>query len=297
MSHRDVYYDEMTRQQFSDSDVERILSGQEPENETLAQLAPALVALHSEQPETPSEETISRFAAEAAEIARSSAPAEGNTASPKPGFRYRGFPGSLRRKLATLAAALLTFAGMTGIAFAADGAAPGDPLYGLDRALEQIGINDGAAAERIAEARTLTMNGQVPAAFHHLADSVETEDQDSVELHQAADALRTAANNVRSESDDAESQKVRSEVAAMLEQMAEMSEGPDFDGAIFGQRLAEMARAIPGGENPVGTADGPPEDTGPPEDGGGSSSGGDGTPADSDPPEDAGPPTGTGGRP
>lgn len=295
MSHRDVYDGEMFNKRFPDSDVERVLSGQEPEDETLIRLAPALAALHAEQPEAPSEETLSRMAAEAAEIARSSAP-EHLGAAPAPRKPHRGFKGSLRRKLATLAAAMFTFAGMTGIAFAADGAAPGDTLYGVDRALEQIGVNDGATAERIDEAKALVERGQVPEAFQHLADSVESEEGDSVEIREAADALKAAAANVRTKRDSSESQAVRDSVAEMLDEMTRT----EFDGATFGQRVAELARLF-GSENGVGDGPpedaGPPEDPGPPEDAGGSSGGGQGPPADSGPPEDAGPPAGARGRP
>ena len=296
MSHRDVYDYEMIRQMFSDSDVECVLSGQEPESETLARLAASLVALHAEQPEAPSDETISRMAGEAAEIARSSAPDHDTAVSPAPGIRPRGARGSLRRRLVTLTAAMFVFAAMTGIAFAADGAAPGDTLYGLDRALEQVGINDGATTERIQEAKVLAANGQVPDALRHLADSVESQDQNSVEVQEAAEALRAAADNVRSGDDDSESSEVRESVAEMLEEMTDMTEAPEFDGATFGQRIAEMAKLI-AGWNANGNGNGPPGDTGPPNNPGRSSAGGQGPPADSGPPDNAGPPGGTGGRP
>ena len=291
MSRRNVYDYEMIRQRFSDSDIERVLSGQEPESETLARLAPALVALHPEQPEAPSEETISRLAAEAAEIARDSAP-ERVGSSLQPRSSHRSSMGSLRRRLATLAAALLAFAAMTGIAFAADGAAPGDTLYGIDRALEQIGINDGATSERIDEAKALAARGQVPDAFRHLADSVESEDGNSVEMREAADALKAAAENVRNGSADSESQDVRDSVAKMLEKMADMSGDPEFDRTTFGREVAAMARLI-GREN--GAGNGPPEDAGPPDEPGPPEDAG--APEDAGPPDNAGPPAGTPGRP
>jgi hypothetical protein len=42
---------------------------------------------------------------------------------------------------------------MSGVAVAANRAAPGDALYGIDRALEKIGIGAGGAQERLAGAK------------------------------------------------------------------------------------------------------------------------------------------------
>lgn len=304
MSGGGVYDNEMLRNQISDQDVERILSGREPGRDDLARLASALSALHKERPAA-TDETVSRLAGEAAAIvgeAKTELGAGSATSRTPVGPKRRS--GGLRRRLATLAAAMLVLVGMSGIALAADESAPGDTFYGLDRALEQIGINDGGATERIAESQRLTESGEVSTAILHLADSIEETEDD--EVGGSAAALRKAADNVQDENDDEESQAVRDAVAAMLNEISSSMEAPEFDGAAFGQSVAEMARAIPGGpedsaddvetetgdteprENPL-----PTEEPGPTENPGN----GVGPPDDIGPPEDAGPPAGTPGRP
>ena len=57
----------------------------------------------------------------------------------------------LRNRATALATTVLMVGGMTGVAWAADGAAPGDLLYGIDRALEAVGIGAGGSAERLEE--------------------------------------------------------------------------------------------------------------------------------------------------
>ncbi len=58
----------------------------------------------------------------------------------------------LARQVAMAAAALFVLVTMSsGLAYAANGAKPGDLLYGLDLALEGIGIGDGGVEERLAE--------------------------------------------------------------------------------------------------------------------------------------------------
>jgi hypothetical protein len=60
------------------------------------------------------------------------------------------------------AALLMLVVSSSGLAFAANGAKPGDMLYGLDRAAEVIGIGDGGADERYAEAQALVAAGEMP---------------------------------------------------------------------------------------------------------------------------------------
>ena len=310
MSERDVYDGEMLKKRLSDQDIERILSGRDPEDANLARLGPALAALHHQDIAAPSNDTVARFAAEAAAIARESKPEHrDDPAVPEPA-RARRFAFALRDKLAVVAVAIFVMAGMTGVAAASDDAAPGDFLYGLDRALEAVGVNDGGASERITEAQSLASDGRVTEAISHVAEAVETpEDGESVddfspESTNAAIALRDAAESVRDDNDDPESQEVRDAVSAMLTEMADMLGDPDFDGAEFGRRVSEMARSI---ANPVDgpqegdqdeteqPADNRPDDAGPPE------GEGNGPPDDTPggPPDDipGGPPEGTPGGP
>jgi hypothetical protein len=71
---------------------------------------------------------------------------------------------SFRRRLVAIAAASATFiTGNLGVAMAADQAAPGDLLFGLDRAYEQlselIGFSDDHTVERLDEAAQLADAG------------------------------------------------------------------------------------------------------------------------------------------
>ena len=49
--------------------------------------------------------------------------------------------------------------GMTGVAVASDSAVPGDWNYGIDRALEAVGIGEGGAAERLQELAAIRKDG------------------------------------------------------------------------------------------------------------------------------------------
>ncbi len=69
---------------------------------------------------------------------------------------------SLRRRAATVAATVaLLIGGGAGAAIAANSASPGDVLYGVDQALEAVGIRDGGAQERLEEVQQLVTRGDV----------------------------------------------------------------------------------------------------------------------------------------
>jgi hypothetical protein len=193
-------------------------------------------------------------------------------------------------------ASILVFSGMTAIAIASDDAAPGDALYGIDRALEAVGIGDGSAAERIAEARVLFDRGEVTAAIDHASEAITDSGGDddvpdfSPEEANAAAALQAAADKVQA-NDQAQSQQVRDAVAAMLAEMAAMMKDPAIEGKDFGQKVAEMAGTIGGNDNT-----GPPEDSGPPESPPGKSEAAPGKP-DTPPGQSNGGSSGQSGRP
>jgi hypothetical protein len=276
VSDYDVYEDEMLNKLFPEAEVERLLTGQAPENPELALLGTVLAAIHVVEPTEPGDERVARFAANAATITRDHKP---DTTTAKP-VRHRKGLGTLQERLAVVAVAMFVLVGMSGLAIAADAASPGDALYGIARALERIGINDGAAGERITEAGALADRGQVIAAIAHAASAIEDpaeDDGDATTVSQAATALREAAVSVEGGDDEAASEEVRASVSAMLSEMADLIGDPDLDGAEFGRRVSEMARSIAGGndadESPPGRTDVPedreegrPDDAGPPED-------------------------------
>jgi len=240
----------MAENRFSDRDIEQLLSALVPENEELAALAPILRMLKDQSIREVSEDEVAVFAPQAAQAARwtistASKPDQKATVSTS---RRR----LLRPRLAMALASVVLLSGMTGVAFASNGAAPGDPLYGLDRALERIGIGDGAAAERIAEAQALFQEGLVAEAMAHAAGAVaETEDASLLaDGSGAAEALRDAAEAITS-IDQGEADEVRAKVAEMLNWMADnaVSEEP-LTGRDFGEMVAGFAKGISTKDDP-----------------------------------------------
>jgi len=165
--------------------------------------------------------------------------------------RARGhFVDRIRRRAAVIgASAVVLVGGFTGLAYAANGAAPGDPLYGLDRAFEAVGIGNGGAAERIAEAQTLAVQGQQSSSLEHAATVVKDDPG-------AETALLTAAQRLQG----ADATAAQEEVGALLSYLSANV------GHIDGKTASELARAIhgPGDTPPAGpptTLPGPPVST------------------------------------
>lgn len=147
------------------------------------------------------------------------------------------------------ASALFVLAGMTGVAAAADSAGPGDILYGIDRALENIGVGNGGVAERLSEAEALALEGDAGAALDHAGDALaEAGDRLS------AEALLATANRLRSQGSTA-SRTQKESVAEMLEWMA----NTDETGRSFGQGVAERARNIGANGGQLGSSSGQPD--------------------------------------
>lgn len=243
MTSSDDYRDEMLNRRLSDDDVEAILSKRAFDDPTLTDLASRLVAFDPERFEADASQATP-FAAKAAALARSGKTTKvAATAVPRGGL-------SLTPRLATAAVAALLLLGMTGVAVASNGAVPGDALYGIDRAVEIIGLGDGGAAERLSEANDLAADGRTSEALTLLAESVGSESG------QAAEALMNAAERLREmENGSDKSRSVRQSLADLLEWMAD----PDAEGKEFGQGVADRARELGGsGDN----ASGRPEDAG-----------------------------------
>ena len=161
----------------------------------------------------------------------------------------RSFIGRLRTRAAAVAAALvMTFGGLGGVAYAANGAAPGDFLYGLDRALEAVGIGNGAGDERLAEAAELVEQGHADHGLEHAANIVADPG--------AQAALLSAAERIGG----LDKTDTHEDVAAVLTYLSENA------GAVDGAIVAEMAGAIRGNGvpgPPEGVTPGPPEGVSP----------------------------------
>ncbi len=185
----------------------------------------------------------------------------GSSAAASSGFAMR--PRRLRRRLAVIVASMMALLLATaGVGLAADDAMPGDPLYGLDRALENFGVGDGMAKERLTEAAGLFESGQVGLALGHAAVSVATLPEQA-EGKTAQEALDDAAALL----DDNE--RAPEEVGELLSDLADNYGTGDGEGvaAIAKQIRIEMVQGSapdvpPGPPNPK---PGPPTSTpGPP---------------------------------
>jgi len=149
--------------------------------------------------------------------------------------------------LATVAAAVLAF---TGVAYGSNGAGPGDALYGLDCALEGVGIGDGGLEERLTEAAELIDEGQVDEGLALAAEALEEEEEEFDEDGDGevseeeglgrSEALLAAAEAVLANGSE-QSLEVRTRVAEKLRWMATT----ELTGKEYGQAVSKLARGIP----------------------------------------------------
>ncbi|MCH7844264.1 MAG: hypothetical protein IH850_00330 [Acidobacteria bacterium] len=222
---------------ISTDNAERLLSGK-PTDGGLDDLALLIGALRTAESPRVDRALVDRIATEAAAIAHRGQNRPAITApAAKVGLR-------LRHRLATVAAATTLVLGSgAGVAIAADGAAPGDALYGLDKALERVAIGDGGAAERLQEAADLVRAGQLARGLEHAAEVVAaSHDGESGGVSVAASgALRAAAERISasvSANDGTGNQQVQTAAADVLTYLA------DNVGDIDGRKVAELSQLI-----------------------------------------------------
>jgi len=142
--------------------------------------------------------------------------------------------------IVTFGAVVALLAGFSGAAYAANGAAPGDALYGFDCALENVGIGDGGLQERLTEATHLAECGLVDECLSHAALAIRNQaglDEDG----QVNAALIAAANAVQT-ANQGESAEIRNRVAEMVQWMATAQ----VQGEDYGQGVTERAEEISG---------------------------------------------------
>lgn len=155
----------------------------------------------------------------------------------------------VRRAAATLASAMLVVASFTAVAVAADHAGPGDMLYGLDRALETIGIGSGGASERLAEAKGLIDNGDYTDGLSHATDVLESSPANDAPRNAIADAT------ARLEAAPDEAAAATRESVALL--LSYLEATPD----IVPEEVVSRARSIaPDIETPAPDVPAPPAD-------------------------------------
>lgn len=255
MSYYGDYPGEMRNEEITDSEIEDLLSGSPDTSDALAPIADFFEALRSEPGPEIDEGTIAGFVAAAVDA--SNATFGATTTSPvRP--RSRSLLVSMRRRAAAIAvAATVLFGGTSGLALAADGAKPGDALYGIDRAFEGLGIGAGDAEERFSEANALIDAGEVPRGLQHAAEAVEKHSADGPT---ASEALKDAADRVRAGGAEP-SAATREGVAGLLTYISENV------GDLDGRQVAELAREIGSQGNRPATPPGSskPDAPGPPD--------------------------------
>ena len=147
----------MTRQTVStadswddlfDQDIERLLLGGSPENREFAPLESLVSALSTFSESDLREELVQEYSKLAALMVNEERPI---VVPERKRLRTRSFFLAIRRRAAIGVSGLMMFSGLAGIAWASDGAVPGDWNYGIDRAMEVFGIGDGGAQERLEE--------------------------------------------------------------------------------------------------------------------------------------------------
>jgi hypothetical protein len=279
MSRYDDYEDDMPTSTLSDHDIERLISGAIPDSNEAAQLVVFVDLIRAEGAGSPSEAMAAQVAREAAMLARATSSASVLTRA-QPPRRWAG--GRLRPQLIMAATAVLLFSGVSGVAIAANGAAPGDPLYGIDRALEKIGIGAGHAQERLAEANSLLSDGDAREALRHAVEVFDQTDDvsEAPDIRDARAAIENAAGSL--DDDGATSNDVvRDNVSTLLEYLREnLGEQVGADGNDFGQGVADLAREIAPGQGqppiPDPAHDNEPQDdeVGGPQSGGSGNGGG-----------------------
>jgi len=248
---------------LSDDDIERLLSGARPESDEASRFVVLIDLIRAEVAFAPSEMAVARVATEAAKLARSTF-SSGFVTYARPRGRRAGL--SLRPQLVVAAAAFLVLFGATGVAVAANGAAPGDALYGIDRALERIGIGAGHVQERLDEANVLLSEGKATQALEHAAEALDeaAAAAEGNDLEEARSALVEAAGRLlETDQGGANELLVWDNVSILLDYLREnLGESVGADGKEFGQDVADLARGITSERDGADPTPKPAEDNG-----------------------------------
>lgn len=162
---------DMSDTQLTDREMELILTGSRTGSDDLASLERFVAEMSRTTPPHDTEQMATALAARARSTQRA-----------------RGL-----RRTATIAASAALLVAMSGVAMAADRAAPGDALYGVDRALETIGIGDGGVDERLEEFDVLLEQGTEEEAFEFLTGVIDNSPE--AEASEAEQHLEAAVDS------------------------------------------------------------------------------------------------------
>ena len=214
------------RSESIERDLDLLIDGEQPFNDYLAPLESFVSSLSNFGAITPSQEFLEYHAAEAAAATQATRSAVTGT---ELGPRRRLAVG-LKRRVAAGATSLMMIVGITGVAWASDSAVPGDWNYGIDRALEALGVGAGGAAERLQELAAIGEDGH-PSGAESAPQTGSATPPDAVGLENAANTVAeiTAGSSSANE--------VRTGVSALLTYLAN-TEGAD------GPTISELAKQL-----------------------------------------------------
>ena len=221
----------MTGSAPTHADVEALLSGDIPTHPALVELVGFIEQMRDLGDSSPSADIARVHVSAAAAISRVQTADLPRRDSPIGRLWVRLVPTP-----AIAVAAFVLLLGMSGVAAASNSSVPGDPLYGIDLAIERLGIGSGGTGERIEEAGVLLDRGMPSEALTHLSSAVLTSDDSA-----AADALHQAALRVkaRAQSPD-ENAAIQSAVGGILEWMRQNHSR----GNAYGHDVENMAKEI-----------------------------------------------------
>ncbi|NYI40912.1 hypothetical protein [Demequina lutea] len=213
----------MTTSHLTDRDIEAVFAGSTMREPELVAIQELFSSMRETLVVDPPADHVSAFAAVLAQAAIDAPPMAKAKAS-----------NSWRKRLVAIGVAVgISAFGVAGAAVANE-AAPGDTLYGVDKALESVGILDGGTSERLQESQVLASRGDVNGAVALTAKALDADGQ-----HEAAVALERAVVAVKSQSSGGD---VRAQVSSMLAWMSQQKRGADF-GAQVSEHAKEIASA------------------------------------------------------
>jgi hypothetical protein len=227
---------------FLEQDIDRLIQGASPDNSDLEPLLPVLDEVRGYSTIDLSDPIVIQCAATASEIVRTQVARSGvdpHSKETDPVPRIRRAVSTIRTRATATLAGFVMLSGLTGVAWASDGAVPGDWNYTIDRALESIGIGAGGVEERQSELEVLqseeapvvvvatTVSSANPAAN----DGPDTESTRTTGLEKAAESVIT---NGASTSDD-----IRNGVSTLLLHLLR-------SGDVVGTDIAQMAKGLGG---------------------------------------------------
>jgi len=228
---------------LSDQEIEAILNGTAPID--LADIAALVERIRDTGTESVDPAMGARQIAAAAEAARLSPRPARSRESKRYRWRRRTvFTSFIFTILTKVLAASVALAAVTGgVGAVANQSAPGDPLYGVDIALEHVGLFNGGTTERLQEAQRLVAQDHIAEGLEFAGKAIGRADHDRG-LEQAASALEEAATHVATQHTDTKgyqaTQEYRDQVAEMLRLISQEMQQQDINV----QHVAETARQV-----------------------------------------------------